>query len=427
MSWRGTEKKSILFIYLAIAGSAWHPVNAYAQQSALVTSGMGGGASSTARLTAQMSQQKGRVDDIETCGNKGRLFGPGFGGTKDGDGCLTNMSVNPGGGATVSSGLTATGGLTVTGDSTFNNNLLVKGMTESDGRIYADDGLHVRGDWLRVDGSNGIIFQNYNGGWRMTDGTWLRSYNDKGIYTGGNIRTGGQFQINGNVFGPAPTCTTSQKLRWTGAAWQCIADLIGEGGSSETDPTVGTITNGRWCTSNGVTINCTSNPPVVNESDPQVATLQSGKWCTSNGAQINCTSNPPVTSETDPQVGSLANGKWCTSNGSTVNCTSNPPTFTETDPQVGTLSSGKWCTSNGSTVNCTSSPPSVAPSCTRKVASGTKTVSVSCSSGQILTGGGCTETGSKEWRQSYPSSNTTWTCSMAENTGVSAYAICCTF
>jgi len=31
--------------------------------------------------------------------------------------------------------------------------------------------------------------------------------------------------------------------------------------------------------------------------------------------------------ETDPQVGTLKNGKWCTSNGTTVNCTSNAPTL----------------------------------------------------------------------------------------------------
>jgi len=327
------------FFSAAVIATTAGSSGAYAQNSSvLVTSGMGGGASSTARLSAQMSQQQGRVDDIEICGNKGRLFGPGFGGAKDSDKCLTNMSVNAGGGATVSGGLTATGGITASGNSTFNNNFTVKGTTESDGRIYADDGIHVRGDWLRIDGSNGITFQNHGGGWRMTDGTWLRSYNDKGIYTGGNIRTGGQFQINGNTFGPAPTCSTSQKLRWTGTAWQWVADLIGEGGSSETDPKVGTLVNGRWCTSNGGTINCTSNPPVITESDPQVATLQSGKWCTSNGSQINCTSNPPSTTETDPKVGTLSNGKWCKASGGKVTCTESAPTASAPTISLGNCS-----------------------------------------------------------------------------------------
>ncbi|HDH05605.1 MAG TPA: hypothetical protein ENH01_07825, partial [Nitrospirae bacterium] len=36
------------------------------------------------------------------------------------------------------------------------------------------------------------------------------------------------------------------------------------------------------------------------ETDPQVGTLTSGKWCTSNGTSVNCTSDIPVISETDP-------------------------------------------------------------------------------------------------------------------------------
>ena len=33
-----------------------------------------------------------------------------------------------------------------------------------------------------------------------------------------------------------------------------------------------------------------------------------------------------ITSETDPQVGTLTNGRWCTSDGAKVNCTSTAPT-----------------------------------------------------------------------------------------------------
>ena len=64
----------------------------YAQNSsALATSGMGGGASSTARLTAQMAQVKDRADAVEACGNKAKVYGPSFGGAKDGDDCITGI------------------------------------------------------------------------------------------------------------------------------------------------------------------------------------------------------------------------------------------------------------------------------------------------------------------------------------------------
>ncbi|MFH1401553.1 MAG: hypothetical protein ABIG40_01150 [Parcubacteria group bacterium] len=40
---------------------------------------------------------------------------------------------------------------------------------------------------------------------------------------------------------------------------------------------------------------------------------------------LQCNSTSYLTSETDPQVGTLTNGKWCTSDGSAVNCASDYP------------------------------------------------------------------------------------------------------
>jgi hypothetical protein len=71
--------------------------------------------------------------------------------------------------------------LSVTGNAYISSSL------ECDGRIYADDGCHVRGDWLRVDGNNGIYFESYGGGWHMTDTTWVRSYNSKPIWVTDHI------------------------------------------------------------------------------------------------------------------------------------------------------------------------------------------------------------------------------------------------
>lgn len=67
------------------------------------------------------------------------------------------------------------------------------------------DGLRLKSGWLRVDGSQGIYFQSYGGGWRMTDSTWIRAYNDKNIYTGGSIEVAGTiradngFQVDGST------------------------------------------------------------------------------------------------------------------------------------------------------------------------------------------------------------------------------------
>lgn len=50
-------------------------------------------------------------------------------------------------------------------------------------QIYAND-------WFRVNGATGIYWQSYGGGWQMTDASWVRSYNNKGILTTGTMQAG---------------------------------------------------------------------------------------------------------------------------------------------------------------------------------------------------------------------------------------------
>lgn len=70
-------------------------------------------------------------------------------------------------------------------------NLWVKGTSEFDGRVYADNGVHVRGDWVRVNGNKGIYWETHGGGWFMQDSTWIRAHNNKNIYTAGSTEAGG--------------------------------------------------------------------------------------------------------------------------------------------------------------------------------------------------------------------------------------------
>ena len=82
------------------------------------------------------------------------------------------------------------GGQTDTGAAGWNlqvqGNAYISSTLECDGRIYADNGLHVRGDWLRVNGNAGIYFESYGGGWWMTDSTFIRNYNSKMLLIEGN-------------------------------------------------------------------------------------------------------------------------------------------------------------------------------------------------------------------------------------------------
>lgn len=113
-----------------------------------------------------------------------------------------------------------------------------------------------------------------------------------------------------------PTCDDGEIAQWQGGKWEC------NDGSALPQEKIGTLTNGRWCTTNGSVINCTANPPLVTESDPKVGTLANGQWCRSSGSQVVCDQNPPPTSitETDPKVGTLHNNHMCRTNGSQVIC-----------------------------------------------------------------------------------------------------------
>lgn len=44
-------------------------------------------------------------------------------------------------------------------------------------------------NWFRSTGDTGWTNESYGGGWYMTDSNWIRSYNNKGIYTGGKIES----------------------------------------------------------------------------------------------------------------------------------------------------------------------------------------------------------------------------------------------
>ncbi|RBB97365.1 shufflon system plasmid conjugative transfer pilus tip adhesin PilV [Pseudomonas sp. MWU12-2115] len=46
------------------------------------------------------------------------------------------------------------------------------------------------GGWFRSRGDTGFYNEKHNGGWYMTDPGWVRSYADKGVLTGGEMRAG---------------------------------------------------------------------------------------------------------------------------------------------------------------------------------------------------------------------------------------------
>lgn len=75
------------------------------------------------------------------------------------------------------------------------NQVGIKTSALSGYSITCKGDVYVRDGWLRTTGSTGWYSESYGGGWNMTDSTWMRSYNDKPIYTGGGI-----YSPHGHIF-----------------------------------------------------------------------------------------------------------------------------------------------------------------------------------------------------------------------------------
>lgn len=157
-------------------------------------------------------------------------------------GDTTNMALRPGanGGTVYIQGASGGGGtahLSVAGNITGNE-------------VYSNS-------WFRVNGgANGIYWQQFGGGWYMADSAWLRAYNDKGIYTGGQMQAG-SMQSNSTITAASTITagsrvTANEFLLAQGGAnigWGCAPNgLLGrDAGASQ----VVQCKNGVWSTIGG--------------------------------------------------------------------------------------------------------------------------------------------------------------------------------
>ncbi|WPZ34060.1 hypothetical protein T8K17_22830 [Thalassobaculum sp. OXR-137] len=276
MVWRSVILASLFSV--AIVAS----VSAQSKFFATSSRGIEGG-----KANAQIGTLQGENDRMNACTAAGRIYAPTNAGA-DAGGCVTSFTID-----------TATGNLTVTGTGIFDNGATV------------NNGLNVPSGNVNV----------------------------------GNRVTAAELFVGAGNVGTIPTCTGANKIQWNGTSWVCVADEIGATAATETDPQVGGLTNGRWCRTNGSQIICDVNVPLA------CGTSQKLIW---NGTSWTCQADQGLVSESDPQVGSLTSGKWCTTDGATINCTSDAPTGTTTTTTSGAscVSCNSVCSCGGSTVSC---------------------------------------------------------------------------
>lgn len=86
------------------------------------------------------------------------------------------------------------------------NQVGIRTSTLSGYEITCNGNVYIQNGWLRTSGATGWYSESYGGGWHMTDSIWMRSYNDKPVYTAGGIYSphGHIFICEGNEFNFIP-------------------------------------------------------------------------------------------------------------------------------------------------------------------------------------------------------------------------------
>jgi len=71
-------------------------------------------------------------------------------------------------------------------------NIYTPRMIRADGGFQVDGKIVIDNNagWHRTYGNTGWYNGTYGGGWYMSDSTWVRSYNNKSVYTGGEMQAG---------------------------------------------------------------------------------------------------------------------------------------------------------------------------------------------------------------------------------------------
>jgi len=380
-------------------------VDASAQSKFFSTPSRGGaeGAKQNAQLTTLQTEN----ERMNACTAAGRVYAPTHA-NRDANDCIPHLTLNPTNGqATFTNRVNVnSGGVNVTGNSTFNNRITIGagGLTVGAGGANITGNTTLNNN-LAVTGTS-TFSSNMNVNARVTANQ---------LYVG-----------SGNV-GNIPTCTSSQKLQWNGTAWTCVTDNIGATASTEVDPKVGALTNGRWCRTNGSKIICDVEAPVV------CGNAQKLKW---DGSSWSCIADQGITQ-------SEGDSRYLRLTGGTLSGTLNTARINATMLFTDDYSGGRWCRANtNGRILCTSETPTTESSCVVRSndcswGSSPVTCNVSCNSNEQRTGGGCqrpafssSEVDPPVLIYSRPESARSWGCrfstaSQHSPTSLTAYAVCC--
>ncbi|MHA4830421.1 shufflon system plasmid conjugative transfer pilus tip adhesin PilV [Enterobacter ludwigii] len=116
---------------------------------------------------------------------------------------MNGNNLNNGGAVNASTGsftgqVSAGTNVTAGGNVTATGNITANGSITANNAITANNDIRSNNGWVITQGSKGWMNETYGGGFYMSDSQWVRSVNNKGIYTGGQVR-GGSIRSDSDV------------------------------------------------------------------------------------------------------------------------------------------------------------------------------------------------------------------------------------
>ncbi len=202
-------------------------------------------------------------------------------------GAATVGSLNAGSGAVATTGSLNAGATTLGG--TGVTSLTASGLIRTTGNAEFGDattdtvtiaGIATIGDTLTVTGAG-----DFDSTLNVDGATTLAGL------SAGATSLSGALNMNSNLINNLLDPVDPQDA----ATRKFVEDTVttGMSGYSETDPQVDVLTADKWCVakSDGTGLDCTANEPVLVESDPQVGTLTNGRVCMTDGSVVNCTTD----------------------------------------------------------------------------------------------------------------------------------------
>lgn len=114
---------------------------------------------------------------------------------------MNGNNINNGGTVNANTGsfngqVSAGSNVTAGGSVTANGNVIANGDINAGNNVNANNGINANNDirsnngWIITRGDKGWLNESHGGGFYMSDNDWVRSVNNKNIYTGGQMRAG---------------------------------------------------------------------------------------------------------------------------------------------------------------------------------------------------------------------------------------------